>query len=103
MNINTFGKYNVKLFNRYTYISDYDYEMKDPIFSEDIEEWEKIMDGGDLMQFLARILLEYDTITFECKNLSIEHREPVGGIIIEKFDPQNGTGATITINYRAIK
>lgn len=103
MNINVFGKYNVKLFNRYTYISDYDYEMKDPIFSENIEEWEKTMDGGDLIQFLARILLEYDTITFECKNLSIEHGELVSEIFIEKFEPQDGTGGTITINYRAIK
>ena len=103
MNINVFGKYNVKLFNRYIYISDYDYEMKDPIFSESIEEWGKTMDGSDLMQFLARIMLEHDTITFECKNLSIEHGKLVSQIIIEKFEPQDGTGGSITITYEAIK
>ena len=103
MDINVFGEYKVKLHNKYSYISDYDYEMKDPIFSEDVEEWEKVMDGGDFMQFIARTMLEYNTITFECKTSSIEHGEPVNEIVIEKFEPQNGTGGTITINYKAIK
>lgn len=103
MDINVFGNYKVKLHNKYSYVSDYDYEMKESIFSEDVEEWENVIDGGDFMQFIARMMLENDTITFECKTSSIEHGEPVGEIVIEKFEPQNGTGGTITINYKAIK
>ena len=102
MNINVFGNYKVKLHNKYSYISDYDYEMKESIFSEDIEEWEKVMDGCDFMHFIARMMLENDTITFECKTSSIEQGEPVGEIVIEKFELQNGTGATIEIKYQAI-
>lgn len=99
IDICVFGKYKVKLHNKYSYISDYDYEMKDPIFSEHVEEWEKVMDGGELMHLVANLMLENDAITFECKTSSIEHGKPVGEIVIEKFEPQDGTGGTITIKY----
>ena len=95
IDICVFGKYKVKLHNNYSYVSDYDYEMKSPIFSEDVEEWEKVMDGGELMQLIAKLMLEYDTTSIS------SFKE--GKIVIEKFEPQDGTGGTITINYRAIK
>lgn len=95
MDICVFENYKVKLHNKYSYISDYDYEMKESIFSEDIEEWEKIMDGGELMRLVAKLMLENNTTSISSFK--------GGKIVIEKFEPQDGTGGMITINYGVIK
>lgn len=98
MNICVFGKYRVDFQNNYTYISDK--EFGEYTYSEDKEEWTKDMDGGELMRLVAKLMLENDTTTFECKVSSIEHGKSVGEIAVEKFEPQDGTGETIIIKYK---
>ena len=92
MNISAFFNYNVLFKNEYSYISDYD--GNEPTYDTEIEKWEKKMDGGTLMNFIAKLLFDKETISVTSKENTI---------YIDTFCPHNGTGADILINYEEIK
>ena len=92
MNISAFSNYKVSFKNEYSYISDYD--GNEPTYETEIEKWEKEMDGGIFMNFVAELMLDGETISVISKENTI---------FIETFCPHNGTGADIVIKYEEIK
>ena len=92
MNISAFSNYKVSFNNQYSYISDYEYN--EPTYSAETEKWEKEMDGGTFMNFVAELMLNGETISVISKENTI---------FIETFCPHNGTGADIVIKYEEIK
>ena len=90
MNICVFGKYKVSYTNKYDYVSDYDWEMKQNEYSSDKCTWRRTMQGGEFIDFIAHHLTDMDTI---------EIRDEKDVIYITKFNPNDGTGSDIRIKY----
>ena len=88
MNINVYAEYKIRLKNEYSYINDREYN--EYTYKKEKEEWEDIKDGSWLMETIARLLNDIETITIIEENNTI---------YIEKFDPTDGTGAKIEIFY----
>lgn len=91
MNISAFSNYKVLFKNEYSYISDYDYN--EPNYTTEIEEWEKEMDGGALMNFISKLLSDKETISITSNGNTV---------YIDTFCPHNGTGADMLIKYEEI-
>ena len=94
MNICAFGKYKVSYTNKYDYVSEYDWDMQENVYSHDKSTWKRTMQGGELIDFIAKLLKEKDVIDFSDKDNSI---------FISTFDSWNGTGEDIRIKYMAVK
>ena len=92
MNINSFATYKVKLCNQYSYI--YNEEFGEYSYAEEKEEWEKTMEGGEFMELIGKFLLDEETISIE---------EEDSKLAITTFDPWNGTGANIVVEYQELK
>lgn len=92
MNISAFSNYKVSFKNEYSYISDYEYN--EPTYSTETEKWEKEMDGGTFMNFVAELMLDKETISITSNGNTV---------YIETFCPHDGTGADMLIKYEEIK
>ena len=92
MNISAFSNYKVSFINQYSYISDYEYN--EPTYETEIEKWEKEMDGSTFMNFVAKLLLDKETISIVSDKKTV---------YISTFCPHNGTGADILIEYEERK
>lgn len=94
MNINVFGKYKVTFTNKFDYISEYDYDRESYVYAKDKTTWKRKMQGGELMDMVAKLMLDHDAISID----SSENK-----IVVETFRPDNGTGGTLIIKYGAIE
>ena len=93
MNINVFKKYNVPLCNEY--ISDK--EFGEYTYSKDKEEWTKDVEGGELANIIAKLLLDTEFITIESK-----HSKELNTLYITLFNPCDGTGSEVLIEYKEL-
>lgn len=84
MNINVFGKYKVKRVHKYSYISDR--IGKEYYFNEDKSEQEKVISGGELMEWIADDMKDWLTI-----NVNFSDNE----IFMEHFNPNTGESGDI--------
>ena len=98
MNISVFEKYKVKFKNKYSYISDYDYDLNESIFSEETEKWQKTLSGDKLMELISKLLLEVNTISIT-ETVNTDKQSNI--VYIEKYNI-DGTGATIIIEYQLV-
>lgn len=94
MDINVFGKYKVTFTNKFDYISDYDCGIEDYVYAKDKTTWKKKMQGGELMDMVAKLMLDHDAISIE----SFDNK-----IVVETFRPDNGTGGNIVIKYEEVR
>ena len=92
MNICVFNKYKVHLINKYDYITDR--EFGETSYTTEEEEWTKEMDGGTLIDIVAKMLLDTEVINITSLDKFIH---------ISYFNPMNGTSAEIDIEYEEIK
>ena len=92
MGICVFCNYKIKIENNFSYISDY--EFNEPTYDHGTEVFEKIIGGGELMEMIAKELNDEEVITFFSND---------NMILIEKFNPHDGTGSDIKILYEEIK
>ena len=86
-----FGKYKVDFKNKYTYISDN--EFNEYTYSEEREDWTKDMEGEELMNLIGNLIIDNNTI-------AVSNYED--GVTITMFDPMDGTGSDIIIRYEAL-
>ena len=95
MNINVFKKYNVHLCNEYSYVSDE--ECGERTYEREKEEWTKKVEGGELANIIAKLLLDTEFITVE-----EEHSKELNTLYITLFNPCDGTGSEVLIEYEEL-
>lgn len=92
MNICVFNKYKVHLINNYDYITDR--EFGETSYATEKEEWTKEMNGSTLIAIVAKMMIDDKVIDITSSDKFIH---------ISHFNPMNGTGAEIDIEYEEIK
>lgn len=84
--IDVFSKFKVKRVHEYSYISDK--IGREYIFSEDKTKNEKILQGGELMKWIADDMVNNDTITTTFESIDAYHFN----IHIEQYKPSGECG-----------
>lgn len=87
MEINVFSKYNVHYRNKYSYRVDAD------DFREDMTFWDKVMQGGELMDLIGNLFKERNLIRF-----TVDY-DLTTTFYFEMFDTDTGEGANIEVEY----
>lgn len=91
MEINVFGKYKVKRTNNYSYISDRIGE--EYYFDKDKSEQEKVISGGELMEWIANDMKDWLTISVNFSD---------NEIFMEHFNPNTGESGDILYTIESI-
>lgn len=92
MRINIMSKYQVKYKNKYSYRVENDVYNK--IFKHGIHKWNRKMDGGNLIELIARLIQEPDFLDIASNENEIQ---------VALFEPLTGEGADITIQYKRLE
>ena len=92
MNICVFGRYKVHFVNKYDYIADY--EFGEPSYDTQSEEWTEEMDGGKLIDLLAKVMRHSDMVDVSSSDKNFH---------TSLFNPMNSCGSEIQIEYEEVK
>ena len=94
-----YAKYDVEYTNEYSYIED---RIGDEYFyASDQSEWHIIMDGGDLINLVGKILTDCNILNFKFAQDPDDISSQIFYASI--FNPCNGTGEDICIKYKEVK
>lgn len=93
MKVDIYSKYKVKVYSKWSYISEEDSEPGDIVFKKDKYEKEHILYGSELLNIIGKDLLDNNISELSAKG---------NKIIIEIFNPSTGESETTKIEIERI-
>lgn len=88
MSICIYCKYDVSCLTKYTYLNE------DGDFADGVTKFNKVMDGGELMEILIHCLRDCNISTI----LFLNNR-----IVVDNFDPHSGETSTTEIDFMEVE